>query len=322
MEQYEEPRSNNSLLKAGLVLAVALAGLFSYLYFTKKTELEGQIATKNTIISENTRDLMITNSKLDSISNQLDLKIAEIQALGGTVEELQAAKRQLLSDKKTLVNSNQVDLAKYESKIRDFEALLSTKDAEIARLKEENQVLTGQNQTLSRENTGLKTEVTGLQKDKASLSDSVYNVTVQNRELSDKVTIAAALRVVNLQVNALNSRGKERDGGEYKARRVDKIKVGFKLAENQLTKRDEKEIFMRLVDPNGNVISDMATGSGVFSFAGKETVYTTKQKVMYTNNGQNVEFVYQRGTNYEKGTYNIELYSESFRIGTGSFTIK
>jgi predicted nucleic acid-binding Zn-ribbon protein len=314
MENYEEPKSNNTGYKAGLLLTTALAGVFSYLFFTSKQELEGKLDQKETIITEKTHDLMVTNSKLDSISNQLDQKIAEITSLGGAVEELQIAKKQLMADKKALLSSKQVDLSKYDSKIRDFESLLLTKDSEIAKLKEENQVLTGQNQTLNRENTGLKTEVTGLQKDKQSLNDSVYNVTVQNRELSEKVTIAAALKAVNLNVVAINSRGKERDGGEFKARRVDK--------DNPLTRRDEKEIFMRLIDPNGNVISDMATGSGVFSFAGKETVFTAKQKVMYSNNGQNVEYFYQRGMPYEKGVYNIELYSESFRIGNGSFTIK
>ena len=322
MENYEEPKSNNTALKAGLFLTTALAVLFSYLFFTSKQELTQQIQQKETIISENTRELMITNSKLDSISTQLDAKIAEITSLGGAVEELQIAKRQLQADKKALLGSSKVDLAKYDTKIRDFESLLSAKDAVIAQLKQENEVLTGQNQTLNRENTGLKSNVSGLEKEKQSLNDSVYNVTVQNRELSEKVTIAAALKAVNLTVNALNSRGKEREGGEYKARRVDKLKVAFKLADNQLTKREEKEIYMRLVDPNGNVISDMATGSGVFSFAGKETVYTSKQKVMYTNNGQNVEFIYQRGMPYEKGTYNVELYSESFRVGNGSVTIK
>lgn len=322
MDNYEEPKSNNTALKAGLILTTALAILFSYLFFTSKQELTQQIQQKETIISENTRELMITNSKLDSISTQLDAKIAEITSLGGAVEELQIAKRQLQADKKALLGSSKVDLAKYDTKIREFESLLSAKDAVIAQLKQENEVLTGQNQTLNRENTGLKSNVSGLEKEKQSLNDSVYNVTVQNRELSEKVTVAAALRAVNLTVNALSSRGKEREGGEYKARRVDKLKVAFKLADNQLTKREEKEIYMRLLDPNGNVISDMATGSGVFSFAGKETVYTSKQKVMYTNNGQNVEFIYQRGMPYEKGTYNVELYSESFRVGNGSLTIK
>jgi hypothetical protein len=79
---------------------------------------------------------------------------------------------------------------------------------------------------------------------------------------------------------------------------------------------------LRMLDPQGNVISDMATGSGVFNFGGKETVYTAKQSVFYDNSGQNVDFIYSRGANYTKGKYAIELYSEGFSVGRGSFDVK
>jgi hypothetical protein len=51
-------------------------------------------------------------------------------------------------------------------------------------------------------------------------------------------------------------------------------------------------------------------------------IYTAKQSVMYDNSGQNVDFIYSRGSNYSKGKYNIELYSEGFSIGRGIFEVK
>ncbi|MFD2522024.1 hypothetical protein [Emticicia soli] len=317
MEQNQERRSNTAMT-AGLVLACALAALFGFLYFNARQDID----SRNVDISQKTKELLLTNSKLDSIAVQLDAKIAEVQALGGQVEDLQALKTQLEQDKKNLVNSKSVSIKQYESKIKNYESALTEKDAEIAKLREENSVLTTQNQVLGEENTTLKSENTGLKTDKQALSDSVYNVGVKNRELSEKVTLAAALKAMNVNVNAINSRGKERDGGEYKAKRVDKVKISFKLAENALTKREDKVIYLRLLDPKGNVISDMATGSGTFTFGGNETVYTSKQTVMYDNSGQNVDFVYSRGSAYEKGKYTIELYSEGFSIGRGSFDVK
>lgn len=320
MEQMQERRSNPALV-AGLVLASALAALFGFLYFNAKSDAEN----KQVNIDQKTKELLITNSKLDSISAQLDAKIAEVQALGGQVEELEALKAQLESDKKSLMSAKSIStkqLKEFEAKIQNYEAILVQKDAEIAKLKEENAVLTNQNQVLNTENTGLKTEVTGLKTDKQALQDSVYTKDVKNKELTEKVTLAAALKAMNVNINAINSRGKERDGGEYKARRVDKIKISFKLSENPLTKQEEKVIYMRMLDPQGNVISDMATGSGVFKFGGKEVVYTAKQSVRYDNSGQNVDFIYTRGAKYEPGKYPVELYSEGFRIGQGVFEVK
>lgn len=318
----EESNSNsNAILKAALVLALALAGIFGYLYFNEKNSSSKQ----NVTINEKTQELLRTNSKLDSISTQLDSKIAEVEALGGNVEELKALKFKLEKDKKQLLNAKNFDAKQFKEfdiKIKEYEAQLLLKDGEIAKLREENAVLNNQNQILNSENTGLKSSNQELQTVKQALTDSVYKTTVENRELSEKVTLAAALRPMNYTVSAINSRGKERDGEEFKARRVDRIKLVFKLAENPLTKKENKLVYMRMMDPLGNVISDMATGSGAFSFGGKETIYTAKQIVAYTNTGQTVEFVYNRGTNYEKGIYKIELYADGFRIGQSSFTVK
>lgn len=322
MTEMEESNSNsNAILKAALVLALALAGIFGYLYFNEKNSSSKQ----NVTINEKTQELLRTNSKLDSISTQLDSKIAEVEALGGNVEELKALKFKLEKDKKQLLNAKNFDAKQFKEfdiKIKEYEAQLLLKDGEIAKLREENAVLNNQNQILNSENTGLKSSNQELQTVKQALTDSVYKTTVENRELSEKVTLAAALRPMNYTVSAINSRGKERDGEEFKARRVDRIKLVFKLAENPLTKKENKLVYMRMMDPLGNVISDMATGSGAFSFGGKETIYTAKQIVAYTNTGQTVEFVYNRGTNYEKGIYKIELYADGFRIGQSSFTVK
>jgi len=314
----ESNNSSNSIIKAGLVLALVIAAIFGYLYFNEKQEN----SQNNVSITEKTNELLRTNTKLDSISVQLDAKIAEIAALGGQIDELEALKAELQKDKRNLMSSKSFDVKAYQIKIKDYEALLLEKDIEIAKLREENAVLNNQNQVLNSENTGLKTTNSDLRTAKEALADSVYKTTVQNRELSEKVTLASAMRPMNYAVSAINSRGKEREGEEFKARRVDRVKVSFKLAENPLTKKENKTIYMRMIDPTGNLVSDMATGSGAFSFGGKETIYTAKQTILYSNSGQTIEYIYNRGANYEKGAYKIELYADGFRIGQTSFNIK
>jgi predicted nuclease with TOPRIM domain len=317
MENMQE-RKSNTAMTAGLVLACALAALFGFLYFDARKDIDSKIVD----ISKNTKELLLTNTKLDSISAELDKKIAEITSLGGQVADLEALKAQLEKDKKNLVNSKSVSIRDFESKIMGYEAALSAKDVEIAKLREENAQLTTEVKTLGSENSNLKTDVSTLKTDKQALADSVYATTVKNKELAEKVTLAAALKAMNVSVNAINSRGKEREGGEYKAKRVEKVKISFKLTENPLTKRENKVIYMRMLDPQGNCISDMATGSGAFNYGGKEMIYTAKQSVTYDNSGQNVDFIYSRGSNYSKGKYNIELYSEGFSIGRGIFEVR
>jgi cell division protein FtsB len=312
-----QPKRANGLLTAGLVVMTAVAGFLGYL-LTQEKEVSGR---QESDIQLKVQELATTHAKLDSISLQLDQKIAEVQRLGGNVDELMKVKADLERDKAALRKNSRVSIAKYDAKIKEYEAFLAQKDEEIAKLQEENQQLTATNETLNTENTGLKTN---LETTRKAYTDTVSTISAQNRDLTEKVTIASALKAENVRVYAITPKGKERDGERYKAKKVDKIKVAFQLAKNPLTKEEPKDILVRLVDPEGAVVSDMATGSGTFNTKdGKEMVYTTKQQVTYSNNGPSVEVVYARGGQpYKKGRYNVELYSEGFKIGEGGFEVR
>lgn len=306
----QRPKTNGALL-AALIIMTGLAGVAGYLYFDQKKVSENQEVT----ISERVEELSTTRVKLDSISTALDAKIAEVQKLGGDVTELEKMKVQLENDKASLRKGNRISLARYEAKIKQYEAFLVEKDTLIANLQRENVTLATNVKVLDEENTGLKTE-------RQKLADSVTTVVSQNQELSTKVTRAAALKAQNVKVFAVSRKGKINDDDAYKAKRLDKIKLVYTLLDNPLTREEPKDVYVRVLDPQGAVVSDMANGSGTFSVDGNETIYTTKQTVNYTSNGQNVELLYTRGIPYKPGKYTVELYSEGFRIGAGEFAVR
>lgn len=306
----QRPKTNGALL-AALIIMTGLAGVSSYLYFDQKKVSENQEVT----ISERVEELSTTRVKLDSISTALDAKIAEVQKLGGDVTELQKMKVQLENDKASLRKGNRISLSRYEAKIKQYEAFLIEKDTLIANLQRENVTLATNVKVLDEENVGLKTE-------RQKLTDSVSTVVTQNQELSTKVTRAAALKAQNVKVFAVNAKGKVKEDDAYKAKRLDKIKLVYTLLDNPLTREEPKDVYVRVLDPQGAVVSDMANGSGTFSVDGNETIYTTKQTVNYTSNGQNVELLYTRGIPYKPGKYTVELYSEGFRIGAGEFAVR
>jgi myosin heavy subunit len=323
--EYNQPTQDNSgtwkIVAAVLGLVAALLGYA--LWDSKKTISNDEASLKLKVT-----ELATAQNKLDSISAQLDLKITEVNQLGGKVDDLMAIKEQLEKDKANL-RANSISAGALQSKIKNYESLLAQKDAEIAKLKEENQVLLTQNtdlgsqvQTLNSSNTELQNQKSSLESERSQLSEKVNTVSAQNKELADKVAIGAALRAQNVQVYAISSGGKERDGEKYRAKRVDKLKVAFNLPANKLTTQENKDIYIRVLGPDGAVISNEATGSGIFTYNGQQTVYTTHQSVPYTNNNQLAEIVYSRGQKYSSGNYSVELYAEGFQIGEGKFTIK
>jgi hypothetical protein len=326
METTQNNNNNGSgILKAALAVAMLFIGFLGYLlYDSKKTN-----TNQEQVISQKVEQLATTKSRLDSVGVQLDAKIAEIKSLGGRVDELVAAKDQLEKDKKSLKNAKFFNQKQFDAKINEYVALLSEKDAVIAQLKTENENLTAQTVTLGKEKEVLVQEKqtfidenTGLKTEKEKLNQTVADYTTKNEELSKKVKTGAQLKAQNLQVFAVTSKGKVKDGGKYRAKKVDQLKLAFTLPSNAITEQENKEIMVRIMDADGAVITDSATGSSVFNYDGKEMAYTTKGTVAYTNNDQNVEMLYARGSAYRPGNYNVELYSEGFKIGAGSFTIK
>ncbi|MCA0233392.1 MAG: hypothetical protein LCH91_23190 [Bacteroidetes bacterium] len=318
---YNQGQKNDrkSLLLAALAILALLNVVLIYFFYKEREKNKEQ----ETVIAAKTEEVVATKMKLDSISAQLDLKIAEIQQLGGQVDSLITLKQQLDRDRAALKNSAtaaSVDVSKYKQKIANYEAILAQKDQDIAKLKEELGIVTAQNQELSSKVSGLEGEKANLQR---TFEDSVGNLSTKNKELADKVTIASALKAEKIEVNAVSSKGKERDGGSYRAKRIDKLKVDFDLAGNPIAKNGNRDVYLRILDPEGAVMADMATGSGTFLYSGRETVYTAKQALNYSNDGSQGSIIYSRaGVPLKKGEHTIELYCEGFRIGTTTFKVK
>lgn len=320
MEPYDYTRSTpkkdsdkKGYFIAALVVMAGLVAVLGFLYFKERNERE--TLSSRSVVQK--REILKANTKLDSIATQLDAKIAEIRMLGGNIDELMQLKTQLEIDKQRLVNATADEVKKFEAKLEQYKDLLKQKDRDIVRLKEENGSLTTQNQELATSNEGLKTELNSARQ---AYDDSVNALKVNNKELNDRISVAAALKAQNVMVYAINSKGKERE--KIKADKIDQIRIAFGLGDNTLTERNSKEIFVRVLDPTGAVISDMATGSGTFMYQSKEMIYTVKKDITYQGNNQQVDVIYKRNIPFKKGKHTIELYAEGVKIGDGIFEVR
>ena len=327
----QKPNNQNSgssnALKAGLAVMTLLAAGLGYMLFQSKDT----VANQQEVISTKVMELAQTRTKLDSISRELDSQIAEVQKLGGDVTELQKAKVELEQDKKDIQSKSASQVAnissKYEGKIRNYEALLASKETELVKLREENGVLANENQSLKSQTESLKGENQGIAqnaaKSKEEAARQVEEEAAKNKVLSEKVAKAAALRTEFVKVIGINERGKESEEKKYRAKKLSKIKVVFQLAKNDLTEKERKTVFIRVLDPDGSTIFDASTGSGNFTFNGQELAYTTRGDLNYDNENLYIEMVYNRGgTAYREGQYKVELYAEGFKIGEGGFEVK
>ncbi len=297
-QEVKKEGTGKKMMYIVIVLAVLLVGAVAYLL------------VRENYIKKRNAELMVAYTRLDSISTQLDEKIREIEELGGNIEELTLVRDSLIRDKEELMQSkvrSDKQLRRLRSRVEGYKELLIIKDAEIAKLKKVNEELVS-------ENTELKTE-------KNVLTQNLQKAKQTQEKLSKKVAIASRLVAENIEIVALNSRGKEKKG-EFRARQIEKLKVTFNIAKNDVAPVEGKDIFMRIIDANDNVLFDVARGSGTFVLDGKETFYTAKQEILFDNTEQQITFIYDKGSEYLPGLYVMEIYTDGYLMGKKSFKVK
>jgi myosin heavy subunit len=260
-----------------------------------------------TVLTSTEQELASTRQRMTEIRNELDEKIAEVQKLGGDVADLESARAELDMELKRSIRATGKEIKTLKDKVEGYELLLRNKDEEIAKLQTVNKELLTENRTL-------KTT-------KNQLADTISRLNQSKQELASKVAIASQLKAENIRILALNDRNKERES-PFRNRQLSKLKVMFNLAENEVAPIEGKKIMIRVIDENGQVLFDVARGSGTFLYNGKEEFYTASQEILFDNTRQQLVFLYEKGSDYADGTYTLEIYADDYRIGSGEFTVK
>ncbi|WP_347156860.1 hypothetical protein [Pontibacter chitinilyticus] len=307
-----ENRSNRKLLIGGLLFVLlSINGILIYMNYQKKEKTEEQaevIRVKNSELENQIKIYEALKSDFERQSQELQAMGLQNDSLETKIAAINADLLQLRGFRKS--SYSLADQRRFRDRAQTFEKQLKEKDQEIAKLKEDNEVL-------FTENTDLKTT-------QNKLTDSLTTVKTSNQELSNKVRVASRLEAQDLQVNIINQRGKEKDDNdnEFKAKRVDKIRVVFKLAKNDVAAKEPKTVYMRLIEPDGAALYNLATGSGSFQIDGENMYYTAKRDFVFDNTQQQLSFVYDKDAAYKKGQHTIELYTDGFLIGKTTFTLK
>ncbi len=283
-----------------LVLVIAGAGYKIYSDNQAKQELQNEYDTTRANLT----------SKLDSISFELSDKISEIAELGGDIDSLVILKDSIAAERNQLQRTRRANKAliqRLDRKVTGYQELLLAKDEEIVELKKLN--------------TQLLEENTELKVDKNELNKSLNEAAQREREYQQQISLAAKHRAENIKIFNINSRGREKEGN-FRRRQAQKVKVTFNMAQNDVAPVAGHKIMIQIVDPVGNVVFDVARGSGSFQVDGKEQFYTAMQEIVFDNSKQELSFVYDKGSEFDKGDYKIVILADTYEIGQAIFNVR
>jgi len=289
--------NKNTGLKITLgILAVLLIGA-SVLFFLKNNELN---ETKTALNSE----ISVLGDKLDDEIEKLNIKISENEVLN---EDL-LAKRDSLS---VTLNELRASQATVESLTKYKNSYFKLK-RDIKKLYADNEQLQLVNTQLSKE----KDSIVGQLDSQLKLSDSLNTQVVDAQKI---IQSASELSVAALKGSAIIEKSSGKQIPTTKARRTDKVKICFSVAENRIAEKGDKVLFVQVLDANNNVLGENTT----IDLDGKTLNYSFKTDFNYTNKALDIcEFLAAPKKGFEKGNYFVNVFRSSDLIANTSFVLE
>ena len=293
-----ETKSNNSLKVIAGLLGVILLGTIIYtvsLYQDKK---------KTTAALTQEKDLVVED--LNSLKSEYDKAILESNA---TNEELVAARDRI---------------AKYIDSVQTMKAdiaSLSRYRRQVSQLKAEREELLKQVDSLTTSNTllAMQRDSTFNELEKQTIFND--SLVVQNTQLADAVERGSALNLSEFKIDAVKERNSGRLVSTQRAKATDKFKVCFTVADNAIAQAGDREFYIEVLDPQGNVVGEGMTTS---SEDGASVSYTKGTNFYYENSSLDVcDYINKPADNFQKGNYMVNVYDDKLKLlGTNRFTLK
>lgn len=158
------------------------------------------------------------------------------------------------------------------------------------------------NKKLIDENVSYRKEITTAQM-RAEMAEE------KAQELNNKVRQGSVINARGIRMVALNARSKE----VSRIKNAERLRVDFTLTANALATPGEKTIYVRILSPDGYVLSSESVPT--FEFEGERLSYSASRDVDYQNEDLNIGIFYT-GSGFTAGTYQVQIYCDGFLIGS------
>lgn len=290
-----------------LVLSLLVNGYLYYKYYNSTHDADGasyEAQYKEIVIKY--------DAEKSELIRQLDEVKAQLERTMGKNLDLSAYNDSLTNqiDEKTLQLAKKIKAAGASNP----KALMEAK-AEIENLKRLRVLLESKTDSLSEGNKVLIADLlqANIQLDESSIE--VRNLQNQKNALNDKIK-NNTLSTADLKVMGIRKKGSTEEE-TYKASKINKLKITFTLLENELVEAGDKEITIRIIGTNKEVLTEENP-----SLTDTDKLSSKTETVNYQNEQIKVVINYSQKAIYKKGAYSIELIHKDKLMGRASFILK
>lgn len=300
----ERTRSNGSsgiiifLAVLALLLAVGAALVLRQML---KAKHEAQVASTRVEHVSEERDTLL--KKLD----ELEASYATLSSTNTELESQLVEERRRVNQLRAQIRagvSGEGDAGPIRQRIEELEA-------QLEEYRQQAEFMEAEKQSLAAETAQMRSALT-------QTASRNQELETKNRELEEQVEKAGFLTISNLEGTALRER-RRGDEPTDRARRTDKLRVCFTINQNLVANPGNRDFFVRLIDPSNQVLS--TSPDNTLEFEGETIQYSIRRTINFQNNSQDVCVVWDQSERFEKGYYNVVVFTEGNEVGYKLFQL-
>lgn len=237
--------------------------------------------------------------KLKNLELEYDELSEEYEGLDSVFTEEKTKIKSLMEEIKNLSGS----ASNYQEKVAELETRLKDYLSKIDDMKTKNELLTSEN---------LKVKNT---------LDSALNVNIAvtsaNLTLTEKLKKEATVKAADIIAEGTRYNSNKQEVATKLAKKAQRIKTCFTLSENSLALKGSKVIYLRIAEPDGNILC--LSEDDTFIFKGKKIIYSTKKEVYYNSTALDVCASWEKTKPFKSGVYYVDIFCDDALLGTATF---
>lgn len=293
-------KSKNLVIIILVLLILALAGVGIYLW--------NQSQSKEDELSE---VVELMNQEKERVANEYEDLTVQFDGYTTTIRNDSLLK--LLDTEKARVKELLDELR--QTKATNARKIQELKD-ELASIRKIMMHLVAQIDSLNTENQLLKTENTQIRMKYEASSQAVEQLSKERENLSEVVTRASKLEVVDFEVVTLSDRNRKTS----LVSRIANLQFNYTIGKNITANPGKKMLYMRITRPDGEVLTK--SPSHTFRFENRDIEYSSRKEYEYGGEELNEVIYWKVEEIIQQGVYRAEFFTDGDLIGSFTFILK
>ena len=227
----------------------------------------------------------LLRNEYSELNDQLFQKDSIIRAYAADIKKLLRSEGQLKEAKRKIVRLKEIS-RKYITAIDSLLTLNANLAFENDSVKKANRIIVSRNKTLEQ----------------------------KNQQLANRVSTASILKAVDLDVEGLYYRASGREVSTTRANKIQNFRICFTILENKVTEAGTKELFVRILAPDGSVLN-VANQIQEIELTDTTLQYSFAHPFEYNNQNFSDCVLWTRGNVLSAGDYRFEFIVENEVIG-------